>query len=110
MPDTLEFPRMLRAVIPLVRADLAGVREFVAFAFGHAFRAFQFLWTAAGRVPGLAAVIGTLDDLAEPAARLRGIDAVGVCGRAFDVINFPARKMRAADLPIPAFAIGSQDE
>src|SRR5712675_497832 len=55
MPDTLEFPRVLRAVVPLMGAWHAGVGEFVAH-----------------RIPGLAAVVGSLDFLTEPAAGLRG--------------------------------------
>lgn len=35
MPDTLEFPRMLRTVIPLVGADFAFIHELVALAFGE---------------------------------------------------------------------------
>src|SRR5258708_29165293 len=35
MPDALEFPRMLRAVVPLVSAHLALINELVALAFGH---------------------------------------------------------------------------
>src|SRR5260221_9077403 len=80
MPNAFEFPRVLRAVVPLVRgerfADGRGsvVDEFVALTLGHA---------AGGGgdptpwcLPGLAAVAGTLDDLSEPAAGLRGIQAV----------------------------------
>ena len=105
MPDALEFPRMLRAVIPLVRANLAGIRELVALAFRKTLRAFQFLRAAAGRVPGFAAVIGTLDDLAKPAAGLGGVESVRIRRGAFHVIDLPAREMRAADLPVFAPSI-----
>jgi hypothetical protein len=54
VPDAFEFPRMLGAIIPLVRAGDAVIAEFIAN----------------GR-PALAAVVGTLDDLAKPAAGLR---------------------------------------
>ena len=110
MPDAFEFPRMLRAVIPHMRAHFAFVNKLVALAFGQTFGAFQFFRAAARRVPGLAAVVRTLDDLAEPAARLRRVNAVRVNRRAFEVIHFPARKMRPADFPILALAIGGQDE
>ena len=65
---------------------------------------------AAGRVPRFAAVIRTLDDLPEPAARLRRVNAVRVSRRTFEVINFPAREVRAADFPVLALAIRRQDE
>ena len=43
VPDALEFPRMLRAVVPLMRAGHAVVNKFVALAFGHSLRARQFV-------------------------------------------------------------------
>src|SRR5437879_3517608 len=99
MPNTLELPRMLRAVVELVSAHLAFINELVALALGHALGA--GCQPAAGRLPGLAAVIGTLNDLSEPAAGLRGVDAVRFNGRAFQVIDLPAGEMRAADFPVP---------
>src|SRR5262249_28490011 len=93
VPDALEFPRVRGAVIPLVRASLALVGELVA-----------------DQSPRLAAVLGALDLLAEPAARLGGIDAVGIGGRAFEVVDFPAREMRALHRPRLARTIGAQDE
>ena len=53
MPDALELPGMRRAVVPLVSAGDAVVGELVAH-----------------RLPGLAAVIGALDHLPEPAAAI----------------------------------------
>src|ERR1043166_5744484 len=108
MPDAFEFPRMLRAVVPLVRADLAFIDELVALAARHAVRAGGR--GAAGRFPGPAAVIRTLDNLSEPAAGLRSINAVRVHRRALEMIQFPPGEMRAADFPILARAIGSDDE
>src|SRR4051794_23088658 len=70
MPDALKLPRVLGAVVPFVRANLAFVHELVALAFGTAVRAAQLLGTAAGRLPGFAAVVGALNDLAEPTAGL----------------------------------------
>ena len=84
---------MLRAVVPLVRAGDAVVDELVA-----------------DRLPGLAAVVGALDHLPEPAAGLRRIEPVRVNGRAFEVIDLPARKVRAADVPLLALAVRGQDE
>src|SRR5437016_3909702 len=98
------------------RERLAGVGrgvidELVAFALGRA------LWSGdrlargrAGLLPRLATVVGTLDDLAEPAAGLRRIQPIRVSRRAFEVINLPARKVGAADLPPIAFAVRGQDE
>ncbi len=83
VPDALELPRMRRAVVPLVGAGDAVVGELVA-----------------DGVPGFAAVVGALDDLAEPAAGLRGVDAVGVGGRAFEVVHLPAGEVRAGDVPV----------
>ncbi|MEZ4571759.1 MAG: hypothetical protein R2849_15780 [Thermomicrobiales bacterium] len=59
MPDASKFPGMLGAVIPLVSTGIALILKLVA-----------------DRFPGLAAVVGSLDDLAEPAAGLRRIDPV----------------------------------
>ena len=93
VPDAREFPGMRRAVVPLMRAGNCGVIEFVAD------------W-----LPRFAAVVGALNQLAEPARRLRRIDSVGVYGRAFEVIHFPAGKVRAGDVPLLALSICRQDE
>src|SRR5687768_17420426 len=83
VPDAFELPRVLRAVVPLMRAGRAVVDELVALALGHAARPDEILRLAPGRIPRLAAIIGALDDLPEPAARLRGVDAIRVYGRPF---------------------------
>src|SRR5580658_6551569 len=59
VPDPGELPWMRRAVIPLMGPGRAVVAELVA-----------------DRCPAGAAVIGTLDDLAEPAAGLRRVQPV----------------------------------
>src|SRR4030095_701100 len=110
MPNTLELPGMLSAVIPLMRARDTIVNKFVALAFLHAVGTFQFLRAAPGRVPLFSAVIRALNDLAEPPAGLRGINSIRIDRRTFYVINFPARKMRTADFPSFARAIRCQDE
>ena len=56
VPDASELPRVRRAVVPLVRARYAVVAELVAC-----------------RLPRLAAVVGALDLLPEPAAGLRRV-------------------------------------
>src|SRR6266404_7412248 len=116
VPHPLEFPWMLRAVVPLVRRErLPGFRrrvvnELVAFRFGRAVRTFQFFGAAAGCVPGFAGVIRALNDLPKPTTGLRRIDSVGINRRTFHVINLPAREMRAADFPTLTRAIRNQDE
>ena len=85
VPDALELPRMRRAVVPLVRAGHAVVDELVA-----------------RRLPRLAAVVRPLDDLPEPAARLRRVDAVRVGRRSLEVVDLPAAEMRPADVPLSA--------
>src|SRR5690349_9510488 len=83
MPHALELPRMRRAVVPLVRAGHAVVRELVAY-----------------RLPRLAAIARTLDHLPEPAARLRRVEPVRIGGRSLNMVEFPAREMRTADVPL----------
>ena len=93
MPDALELPGMRRAVVPLVRAGDAVVDELVAH-----------------RLPGLAAVVGALDHLPEPAAGLRRIQPVRIGGRSLDVVDLPAREVGTADVPLFALAVRRQDE
>src|ERR1700724_4698822 len=59
MPNALELPGVRFPVVPLVSAGNAVVHEFVAH-----------------RLPRLTAVIGALDQLPEPAARLRCIQSI----------------------------------
>src|SRR6266478_5970771 len=110
MPNALELPRMLRAVIPLMRARDSVVNKLVALGFLHTVRAFQFLGTTSGRVPGFSSVIGALNDLAKPRTGLRCVYSARIDRRTFHVINFPTRKMGPADFPTFARAIGCQDE
>ena len=110
MPHALEFPRTLSSVIPLMRGErLAGfgggiVSELVA---GHFWRTWgrRFSGGRSRLVPGLAAVIRALNDLSEPAARLRGVDSIWISGRSLEVIHLPAGKMRAADIPFFTLAV-----
>src|SRR2546422_6179274 len=114
MPDALELPGVLRAVVPLVRGEgFAGVRrrvvdELVALAGRHAVRRLRH--STPGRLPRLAAVARALDDLSEPPARLRRVDAVGIGGGSLHVINLPAREVRTAHVPLLALAVCCQDE
>src|SRR5580658_9565433 len=93
MPDASELPWMRRAVVPGVRSRFAVVDEFVA-----------------NGLPGRAAIIGTLNELPEPARRLRGIDPIRIGWRAFHMIDLPTGKMRPFDLPRRPFAVGRKDE
>src|SRR5262249_10030262 len=97
VPDALELPGVLGAVVPLMRRQrLARLRrgvvhELVALALGEALRRLGRLPGRRARlVPGLAAVVGALDDLSEPAAALRRVQPVRVDGRALEVIDLPA--------------------
>src|SRR6266849_5241238 len=110
MPNALELPRMLGAVIPLMRARDSVVNKLVALSFGRAIRAFQFLGAASGRVPGFSTVIGALNDLAEPPTGLRCVNSVRIDWRTFHVINFTTRKMRPADFPSFTRTVRCQDE
>src|SRR6478672_2481050 len=110
MPDALELPGMLRAVVPLMCARDTIVNELVTLGFCHPIRTLQFLRAAARCAPGFATVIRALNDLTKPIAGLRGVDPIGVNHRAFHVINLPSREMRAADLPSFTRAIRSQNE
>src|SRR5882757_6563307 len=110
MPNALKLPRMLRAVVPLVRARHTVIDKLVALAFRRAVGTFQILRAASGRVPFFSAVIRALNDLAEPRAGLRCINSARIDWRTFYVINLPSRKMRTADFPSLAGAIRCQDE
>src|SRR2546422_10341565 len=103
MPHALELPGVLGAVVPLVRGERFARRrrgvvdELVALAFGHL--AGLRRHAAAGCLPRLAAVARALDHLAEPPAGLRRIDAAGIGGGSFHVIDLPAREVWAAHVP-----------
>src|SRR5262245_33619298 len=112
MPDALELPGMLGTVVPLMcrerltRFGRRVVDEFVPLRLGHAFgRRGRFAGGRSGLVPGFAAVIGALDDLTEPPARLRGVDPIGISRRALQVIDFPAREKRPTGIPLSPFAV-----
>src|SRR5437588_2643256 len=115
MPNPLELPRMLCAVVPLMRGErLAAcircvVDEFVAFGFRHSALRRRLSGRRSGLVPRLAAIIRTLNDLTKPPARLRCINAIRVNRRSFQVVHFPARKVWSAYVPLVPLAIGGQN-
>src|SRR2546422_11251563 len=108
MPDPLELPWMLCAVIPLMRTWDAIVNEFVTFTHRHTLR--SCCQPATRRVPSFAAVIGALNDLSKPGAGLRRVQSVLINRRTFHVINLPARKMRAVNFPVFPLLVRCQDE
>jgi hypothetical protein len=93
MPDAFEFPGMLRAIVPFVRAGNAVVFEVLADCF-----------------PSLATVIGALNHLAKPSTGLRCVKPMWFGRRSLHVINLPPGKMRTANVPLLAFAIAGQNE
>ena len=112
MPHALEFPGMLCSVVPLMRGQRLRSRvvgEFVALAFRRT-RCGRFPSGFSRLMPSFAAVVRTLNQLSKPAARLRRVNAIGISGRSFEVIHFPACKMRAANIPFFALAVRGQNE
>ncbi len=93
VPDAFEVPRVRRVVVPLVCARPADVGELVAD----------------GR-PRLAAVVRAMDDLAEPVTGLRGVDAIGVGRRPFQMINLQPPKVRSIDVPLLALLVRCQNK
>src|SRR6266404_4413036 len=117
MPDSLEFPRMRRSVVPLMSCEgLAGFKrrvidELVALGLGHAFRrGGRFTRRRSRLVPCFASVIRALNDLPKPAAGLRCIQSIRVSGRSLEVIELPAGKVRPAYVPSFAFRVRCQNE
>src|ERR1017187_407734 len=108
MPDAFELPRMLGTVVPQVGAHDALVHELIALALGHALRTHGR--PATRGIPCFATVIRALNDLSEPAAALRCIQAIWVNRRTLHMINLPTSKLEIADIPFFALAIRSQDE
>jgi len=106
MPDSFELPRMRLAVIPLMSSErFAGlsrsvVKKLVALAFGNPFGRRSRLAGRRSRLdPRLAAVVGALNNLPEPTAGLRRVNAARVRDRTFNVIDFPSGKIRATNVP-----------
>ncbi len=93
MPGSLKLPRAGRAVVPLVSAGDAVIHEFVAHC-----------------LPSLATIIGALNQLPEPTAVLRRIEPIQVCWRSLEMVDLPAGKVGAGDLPPFARRIRSQNE
>src|SRR5262249_7931549 len=83
--DPGELPRVRRPVVPLVGSRLTGVVELVAH-----------------RLPGRTAVVGTLDHLPEPAARLGREQPVRSGGPSPYRIELPAPRKPPRHPPPPA--------
>src|SRR5262249_19321084 len=112
VPDTLELPGVLRAIVPLMRRQrLAGLRrnvvdKFVALTLGPSLgRGGRLAGRSARLMPGFAPVAGSLDDLPKPAAGLGRIDAIGIDRRALHVVDFPAGKQGTLNVPPLALAL-----
>src|SRR5206468_3683074 len=111
MPHSLELPRMLRAVVPLVSAGNTVVDELITFGLWHSVSSGCRLAGRCTRLhPRLAAIIRALDDLPKPRAALRRIQPVRINRRTFDVVNLPTRKVRATNIPSFALAVRCQHE
>src|SRR5215216_7088427 len=110
MPDSFELPWAWSAVIRLMRSErFAGfirsvVNKFIALT----------LWLGCGirfadgrsrLKPRLTAVVGALNYLSKPAAGLRRVNAVGINAGTFHVIDLPAGKVRATDVPFFTLSI-----
>ena len=108
VPDSFEFKRMRRSVVPHMCAWVAFVDKLVTDSrwcpgeIGRGFTARLF--------PRPATVAGTLDDLPEPVAALRCINPVRIDGGPLQMVHRPASKKRARDIPCFAFSIRSQDK
>jgi hypothetical protein len=74
VPDALELLRMRRPVAPLMHRDTPSYSNLLPM------------------VPTSAAVARTLHDLAEPAARLRCVNPVGIDRRSLHVVDLPPPK------------------
>src|SRR5581483_7341342 len=110
VPDPLELPWMLGAIVPHVSSGRAVVNELVALALQHAAPALQILRLTPRCFPGFPAIVRALQNLAEPTAGLRGVDPVGVHRRAFQVIHLPAGEVRTINLPVLALSVGGENE
>src|SRR6266704_864376 len=117
MPNSLELPRMLGAVVPLmISKGFPGFRggvvhELVALAFGHpSWCGGRFARRCAGLYPSFAAIIGSLDNLSEPTAGLRRVEPLRVSRRSLKVVHLPARKVGTTDVPLFALTVRCQDE
>lgn len=110
MPDALELPRMLGVVVPFVSADVTAVLEQIAVPRGHRFGIAWLRYFGSWRGPSFPAIVGSLDYLTEPVARLGGIDAIWIDWRSLEVKHFPSPKQWAFDLPVHSLSVRGQDE
>src|SRR6185295_12887282 len=106
MPNSFELPRLQSAVIKLVRRErLTGflrrvVNKLVALTHRHAFgRGRRRAGGCSGLEPRLTAIVRALNDLSEPAAGLRRVNAVWIHSRTLHVVNLPASEVRTTDVP-----------
>src|SRR5215472_7580524 len=100
MPYAFELPGMLRSVVPLMRGERPAcpigdiVDELVVWRRRHSTHWGRLTVRNTRLMPGLSAVVRALHELPEPARRLRSVDALGIHGRAFHVVDLPAPEER----------------
>src|SRR5690606_40025944 len=61
-------------------------------------------------LPDALPIARALDDLAEPATRLRRVDAVGIRRRSLHVVHLPAREVRPGHGPLLALAVRREED
>src|SRR5215469_1805140 len=108
MPHSLELPWVLGTVVPLMSGEGRArdvIDELIALALRHAARPGRLPGRRSRLVPCLAPIIRALNNLSEPAAGLRCINAVRIGRRSFQVINLPARKKRSVYAPLLTLAV-----
>src|SRR5262249_60814384 len=110
--DALKFPGMLCSVVPLIfskgfpGSGRRAVKEFSAFPLRESIRSRHgFSRRCSGLVPGLTAIVRSLDDLAEPSAGLRHIDTVWIQRGSLHVVDLPAGEVRTANIPPITLAV-----
>src|SRR5207237_6486967 len=83
----------------------------VALALGRAVGSRgRLTWGCSWLYPSFTAIAGALDDLPEPTAGLRRVNPIRIDWRSLEMVHLPARKERAADIPVFALSIRCQNE
>src|SRR5258708_36624328 len=105
MPHAFELPRMLCAVIKLMSGERLPafrarvVHDLVALGLWRSLGRCPLAWWCSRLCPSLASIIRALNDLPEPAARLRRVHPLRAPHRPFARVNLRAAKRRTAHAP-----------